>query len=261
MESMEAFRIEHASVRRDGKYILSDVSLSLELGSNIAIIGPNGAGKSTIVDVITRSTYPLCLDEYRSSVLGSERWLIHELRKRISIVSQASEQFFNTTYTAREITASGLYASLGFDFHHRIDDQTWKKADEELGKVGMLEKAGRAMNSLSTGEKRRVLLARAAITKPSLLFLDEASNGLDFPARADLRETIRTFASPERSIVMVTHELAEIIPEIDRIILMKDGRIVKDGSKEECLRGDVLSDLYGRDVTVVCRDGIYSSFC
>ena len=133
-------------------------------------------------------------------------------------------------------------------------------ADEELRKVGLERLGDRAMNTLSTGEKRRVLLARAAITDPEILLLDEASSGLDFPSRADLRDTIAAYTTGNRTLVMVTHELSEILPSINRIILMKDGQIAMDGTKEETLREDILSDLYGRKVMVACRDGIYTAF-
>ena len=258
---MEAFRIEHADVRRDGKYILSDISIEAEIGERIAIIGPNGAGKSTLVDVIDRRVYPLATDRYRSSLFGEERWIVSELRMKIGHVSPGQDEFFRTTYTAREIVASGLHASLGFDFHHTIDPSDWERADEELDKVSMLGKKDRTMNTLSTGEMRRVLLARAAVTSPSVLLLDEASAGLDFPSRADLRSTISGYATERRTLVMVTHELSEILPSIQRIILMKDGRIVKDGSKEECLTEPVLSELFGRSVHVAASDGIYTAFC
>ena len=241
---MEAFTIEHASVRRDGKYILEDVSLHADMGEHIAIIGPNGAGKSTLIDVIARRTYPLALDEYRSSILGEERWMIQDLK-----------------IPAREIVASGLYSSLGFDFHHAVKDEDWVKADRELEKTGMLMKKDRTMNTLSTGEKRRVLLARAAITEPEILLLDEASSGLDFPSRADLRGTIESYATGDRTIVMVTHELSEILPSINRVILMKNGKIAADGKKEDLIRSDILSDLYGRKVSVAEKDGIFTAFC
>ena len=259
-QPMEAFAIENAYVRRDGRYILSGVSIRAGKGEHIAIIGPNGAGKSTLIDVIARRTYPLALDSYRSSVLGQERWMIQDLKKKMSLVSPSQDTFFQTTYPAREIVASGLHSSLGFDFHHIVRDEEWQKADEELRKVGLERLGDRAMNTLSTGEKRRVLLARAAITDPEILLLDEASSGLDFPSRADLRDTIAAYTTGNRTLVMVTHELSEILPSINRIILMKDGQIAMDGTKEETLREDILSDLYGRKVMVACRDGIYTAF-
>ena len=209
---MEAVTIKHASVRRDGKYILTDVSFHAEKGEKIAIIGPNGAGKSTLIDVIDRRTYPLAKDEYFSSILGEERWMVADLRKRIGHVSPGQDEFFRTSYTAREIVASGLHASLGFDFHHVIDKEDWERADAELAKVSMLDKKDRTMNTLSTGEMRRVLLARAAITSPSILLLDEASAGLDFPSRADLRNTISDYATDNRTL----SEQITIFPKMGR---------------------------------------------
>ena len=258
---MDAFRIENATVRRDGKNILTSVSVKAAVGEHIAIIGPNGAGKSTLLGVIARRIYPLALDEYRSEILGEERWIIQDLKKRVSLVSPAEDIFYTSSYTAREIVASGLHASLGFDFHHAVAPEDWEKADEELRKTGMYEKRERTMNTLSTGEKRRVLLARAAVTSPDILLLDEASTGLDFPSRADLRNTIADYATESRTVVMVTHELSEILPGITRIILMKKGEIVKDGTKEECLTEEVLSNLFERKVNVALSDGIYTAFC
>lgn len=257
----KAVEIEHAYVRRDGKYILKDVSLSINEGERVAIIGPNGAGKSTLIDVISRRIYPLALDEYRNAIFGEESWILQDLRPLIGLVSPSYDDFFITKYSAREIVASGTSSSLGFDFHHIVSDEVWKRADEELDRIGISYLKDRYMDTLSTGEKRRVMLARAAITEPPLLLLDEASSGLDFPARADLRNTISQYATKGRTIIMVTHELAEIIPEVDRVLLMKNGQIVFDGKKEDALRKELLSDVYGRMIEVAERNGIYTAFC
>ena len=253
--------IEHATVRRDGRIILDDVSISIEKGERIALIGPNGAGKSTLVDVISRRTYPLAKDEYRNAIFGQERWIIQDLKPLLGIVSPSYDEFFITTYTVREIVASGLFSSLGFDFHHIVGDEVWEKADKALEKAGLSSLSKRMMNTLSTGEKRRVLLARAAITEPEIMLLDEASNGLDFPSRAELRKTISGYATEGRTLIMVTHELAEIIPEVDRVLLMKDGKIAFDGKKEDLLTSEILSDVYGIPVNVASKDGIYTAFC
>lgn len=259
--AMEAFRIENAKVRRDGKIILSVPSLSVEKGEHIAVIGPNGAGKSTLIGIIARTVYPLALDNYSLTVLGEKRWMISDLKLKVSLVSPAEDMFMHSRYSAREIVASGLHASLGFDFHHEVRPSDWDRADEELSKVGMLDKKGRTIDTLSTGEKRRVLLARAAITRPEILLLDEASSGLDFPSRADLRETIASYATGSCTVVMVTHELSEILPSMKRVILMKDGEITFDGDKKEALTSERLSDIYGRHVAVAEENGIYNAFC
>lgn len=258
---MEAFRIENAKVRRDGRIILSVPSLAVERGEHIAVIGPNGAGKSTLIGILARTIYPLALDDYSLSLLGKKRWMIADLKLKVSLVSPAEDMFIHSRYSAREIVASGLHASLGFDFHHQVAPEDWERADEELAKVGMYGLRQRTIDTLSTGEKRRVLLARAAITKPELLLLDEATSGLDFPSRADLRDTIASYATGNRTIVMVTHELSEILPSITRVLLMKEGNIIFDGKKEEALTSERLSALYGRHVAVAEENGIYNAFC
>ncbi len=252
--------IDHANVRRDGKLILKDASLRVKEGEHVSIIGANGAGKSTLLDVIARQVYPLARDDYKNVIFGSEKWIRSDLEKLIGIVSERNANFLNTSYSAREIVCSGLYASLGFDFHHRIKDEDWLKADEELKKVGLYEKKDRTMNSLSSGEKRRVLLARVNIYSPRLLLLDEASSALDFPSRAALRRLISSYAM-HSTVIMVTHELSEISPEINRVILMKDGMIVKDGKKNEILTEDNLSEIFSEKVYISYRDGIYSAYC
>lgn len=256
----EIVRIEHANVRRDGKLILRDVSLHFNEGEHIAIVGPNGAGKSTLLDVISRHVYPLALDEYKSILFGKERWMRSELDKLIGVVSERNATFLNTSYTIREIVCSGLYSSLGFDFHHQIREEDWKRADEELKRVSLYDKKDRIMNTMSSGEKRRIMLARVNINRPPLLLLDEASSALDFPSRASLRRLISSYAE-NSTVVMVTHELSEIIPEIRRVMLMKNGKIVMDGKKEEVLREDTLSDLFEEKVHVSRSGEIYTAYC
>ena len=131
-----AFEIEHAYLRRDGEYILEDVNLSIKKGERIAIVGPNGAGKSSLMDVLSRVVYPLCRDDYKNRILGQERWIISELKPLIGRISPQDDAFFNTTYPVREIVASGLHSSLGFDFHHVVDEETWILADKALEKYG-----------------------------------------------------------------------------------------------------------------------------
>lgn len=259
--AMNIIELKHASVRRDGEYILKDVSLTVKEGEKIAIIGPNGAGKSTLINVIARNVYPLRTDDYSLALFGEERWRIEELKKKFSIVNQALNWYTNTTYTVFEIVVSGLYSAIGLDFHHKVTKEDEEKCINELNRVGILHLKSKAMNTLSSGERAKCLLARANITNPSLLLLDEAANALDFPARSELRKAISSYAKEGKTILLVTHELAEIIPEVDRVIIMKDGKIYKDGKKEEVLTGELLSEVYERKIYVDSRDGLYNAWC
>lgn len=258
---MNVIELKHASVRRDGEYILKDVSLSVEEGEKIAIIGPNGAGKSTLINVIARNTYPLRTDDYSLALFGEERWRIEQLKKKIGIVNHTLSWYVNTTYTVFDIVLSGLYAAIGLDFHHVVSEEDKQMCEKELRRVGIWHLKDKAMNTLSSGERSRALLARAAITDPQLMLLDEASNALDFPSRSELRRTISSYAVEGKTIILVTHELSEIIPEIDRVIVMKDGCIFADGRKEDVITEELLSEVYGQKIYVDSRDGLYSAWC
>lgn len=256
-----AVHITHAFVRRNDNYILSDVSLDIRSGEHVAIIGPNGAGKSTLVSLISMDIHPLARDDFHRVIFGQERWPVMELKKHLGIVSPLLAFFCNTTYTAFDIILSGLFSAIGLDFHHQVTDEMRERTRKEMEKVGIWHLRDKYMNTLSSGETQKVLLARAAIHNPEMLLLDEAAAALDFPARASLRETISGYAKEGKTIVMVTHEMAEIIPEIQRIILLKGGRIIADGPKEEILTEKLLSSIYGTTVYVDHRNGLYNAWC
>ncbi|MDC7243303.1 MAG: ABC transporter ATP-binding protein [Pleomorphochaeta sp.] len=253
--------IEHANVRRNNKLILKDVDFSINQGEHTAILGPNGAGKSTLLNICSMEIHPLWREDllikrFNSNIISKE-----ELRKHIGVVSQLIFDMCNTTYLVKEVVASGIFSSVGFDFHHHVTQEHWQLTDEVLKDNYCLHLADKTMNSLSTGESQRVLLARALVHNPNLLLLDEAASGLDFPSRSHYRKALTNAINKGKTIVMITHELSQILPEINRIILMKDGMIYKIGNKEELLNEEILSQLYGQKVYVAKKNGIYSAWC
>ncbi len=257
----EIIKLEHATVRRNGVEILKDASLTVKRGESLAIIGPNGAGKSTLVNVLSKEIHPLAKDDFRLQLFGQDRWMVMELRKHMGIVSQSLAWYCNTTYTVEEIVVSGLYSAIGLDFHHVVTEEDRFKAEKEMKNTGVWHLKDKFMNTLSSGERERTLIARAAITDPSLLLLDEASTALDFPSRAKLRDIISAYAQRGKTIIMVTHELSEIIKEIDRVIVMKEGTMVADGTKEEVLNEALLSEVYGHKIFIDRRDGLFNAWC
>lgn len=253
--------IKHATVRRNGTDILDDVSLTIEAGTHVAIIGPNGAGKSTLVQVISEEIHPLWTPALSRKLFGKDHWQVMELRKRMGIVSLSLQYLCNSTYLAKEIAVSGFFSSIGLDFHHQVTQEQELKAEQALKDLDVWHLRNRQMNRLSSGEARRVLLARASVHDPSVMLLDEAVSNLDFPARRQYRETLRQLDQAGKTIILVTHELSEIIPAIKRIIVMKGGKIVADGPKETILNEDLLSDVYGTKVFLDRREGLYTAWC
>ena len=253
--------IKNASVSRNDKLILDNVDFNINKGEHTAILGPNGAGKSTLINICSMEVHPLWSDNLVIKRFNSPNISKEQLRKHIGVVSQLIFNMCNTTYQVKEVVASGIFSSVGFDFHHRVTDEHWKLTEEILKDNYCLHLAHKTMNSLSTGEAQRVLLARALVHKPELLLLDEAATGLDFPSRSHYRKALKNAINKGNTVVMITHELSQILPEIKRIVLMKDGKIFKTGIKEDLLNEEILSTLYGQKVYVAKKDGIYSAWC
>ncbi len=253
--------IEHATVRRKGLDILDDVSFTVQSGEHTAIIGPNGAGKSTLVQVISQEVHPLNTPQMKRVLFGRQRWEVLELRKRLGIVSQSLQYLCNSSYKGFEIVLSGFFSSIGLDFHHQVTAAMETTARDVMERYAVSHLQTKQMNRMSSGEARRILLCRAMVNEPSVFLLDEAGTALDFPARKAYRATLEQLHGEGKTIILATHELSEIIPAIARVVLMKDGAIVADGPKEEVLREELLSDVYGMPVFVDRRDNLFTAWC
>ncbi len=243
------------SVKRGGKLALNDLSLRISQNEHVAILGPNGCGKSTLIKTITRELYPLYSPDSRITIMGEERWDVRELRVLLGIVSNDLMAVCRTHSTGREIVLSGFFSSLAIFSNHHVEPEQGRRADAALAQVGALHLADRPVEGMSSGEAQRILIARALVHEPRALIFDEPSNSLDLRMQHELRETMRALAQAGVGIVLVTHQTADIIPEIERVVLMQGGRIVGDGRKDEMLTEERMSDLFGFPARISCRDG------
>jgi iron complex transport system ATP-binding protein len=247
----------NVSVFRDTALALDHISVVIHEGENIAILGPNGAGKSSLVKTITRELYPKIPDEEMVfRIRGEEVWDVFELRSTIGIVSNELQYTFNRKMTGREVILSGFFSSIGL-FNQEITPAMVRKTDEICAFLEIGHLRDRLMNSMSSGEARRFLIGRALVHDPKTLILDEPANSLDLHSLHTFRKTIRKIAQSGTGIILVTHNLHDIIPEISRVILMKEGRIVNDGPKSSMLTGSVIGELFSVPLTVVESDGYY----
>ncbi|MBK9168540.1 MAG: ATP-binding cassette domain-containing protein [Bryobacterales bacterium] len=248
------------SVARGVKRVLDRVTLRVGPGEHVAILGPNGCGKSTFIKTLTRECYPLRTDDpWSLEVLGRKKWHVFELRSHMGIVSNDLMAACTRDYSAREIVLSGFFSSVGVWPNHEVTPEMQSKTDEVLERLGIAHLADRPVEELSTGEGRRVLLGRALVHDPGALVLDEPTQSLDLRALRDIRSAMRTLAQAGTTIVLVTHTLADIIPEIGRVILLRDGRVFQDGPKEEILTEETLGALFGTEVHLIRRDGFYDA--
>lgn len=248
---------EHVTVQRGDRVALDDVSLSIGVGEHVAIIGPNGSGKSTLIKTITRELYPLARPESSVRLLGRERWHVAELRAQLGIVSNDLMATVTRDFTGREVVLSGFFSSIGLWPHHEVTPAMRAKAEDILQRLDAAHLADRPMNQLSSGEARRMVIGRALVHDPRTLLLDEPTNSLDLHAMQELRAFVRRLAQAGTGILLVTHHLPDIIPEIDRVILIKDGRVFRDGPTAAMLTSDTLSALFSIPVDVITRDGYY----
>jgi iron complex transport system ATP-binding protein len=239
---------------RGDKIVLHEISLRIGVGEHVAILGPNGCGKSTLIKTITRECYPLVRQGSRMAIFGKERWNIFDLRPLLGVVSNDWMTLCTREITGREAILSGFFGSVGVQPYHRITPEIERKTAEILALLEIPYLADRAVTEMSSGEARRVLLARALVHDPRALVLDEPSNSLDVAAQHELRELMRKLARAGIGIILVTHHLADIIPEIDRVILMRAGQIVTDGRKPDVLTSPALADLFGLPVDISQRD-------
>ena len=237
---------------------LQDITLRVEAGEHVCILGPNGCGKSTLIKTITRECYPVAKEDSSVAILGRERWNIFELRSLLGIVSPDLLASCTSDATGRDVVLSGFFSSTRIFPHHDANPELLEKADAALARLGIAHLAGRPVAQMSSGEAKRTLIARALVHEPQTLLFDEPSNALDIGAQIRLRDTMRALASDGLGILLVTHHVSEIIPEIERVVLLREGRIVADGPKQDMLNSKRLSALFGADIHIAHRDGYYS---
>lgn len=236
---------------------LDGISLRIASGEHVCILGPNGCGKSTLIKTITRECYPVAREGSAISILGRELWNIFELRSLLGIVSPDLLTSCTTDATGRDVVLSGFFSSTRIFPHHHPDPLHLARAHATLERLGIAHLADRAVSRMSSGEAKRTLIARALVHDPQTLLFDEPSNALDIAAQFQLRETMRQLARSGLGILLVTHHVSEIIPEIERVVLLREGHILADGSKQEILTPDRLSSLFGVPVRLMQQDGYF----
>jgi iron complex transport system ATP-binding protein len=249
--------LQNIRVMRGGNVVLDDLNLCIHRGEHVAILGPNGCGKSTLIKTITRECYPVAREGSSIRILGEDRWNVFDLRSLLGIVSNDLMSWCTGAAVGRDAVLSGFFSSNDVYPNHAITSEHIKLADAALAQLQVPHLAERAVEEMSSGEAKRVLIARALVHRPRALLFDEPSNSLDLFARHGLRQTMSLLANAGIGIVLVTHDLSDVIPEIERVVLMAQGRIVADGRKEDILQAERLSALFGMKVEVARKDGRY----
>jgi iron complex transport system ATP-binding protein len=258
MPDVPLIEFQNVTVRHGERVVLDGVTLSIAQGEHVAVLGPNGSGKSTLIKMISRELYPVLKPEpWSLRILGRDRWHLFDLRNHLGLVSNDWMQMCTRDYSGYEIVLSGFFGSVGIWPNHDVRPEMEIKAREVMELLEISHLAERNTDEMSSGEARRILIARALVHDPQALVLDEPTSSLDLHATHELREILRKLAGVGIGIIMVTHHLPDIIPETRRVVLFRDGRVYCDGPKERLLRAETLGKLFRIPVEVLERGGYY----
>jgi iron complex transport system ATP-binding protein len=267
--------LTNATLVRGRTRVFEGLSLTIAHGEHTAVLGPNGAGKTSLIRMLTLDDRPRSTDNGIAPGLperldgvpplrlfGRSSWDLSELRTRLGVVTGDLDAGFGMgTSGGRvcglDVALSGLLSSHGVFSHHEVTDEMRARARQALDRVEAGQLAARPLNEMSAGERRRVLIARALITTPQALVLDEPTAGLDPVARYRFMESIRRLAQEGTTLIIVTHHIDEIIPEIGRVVLLREGRVAFDGPTGQALTSERLGSVFGGPVVVESSRGYF----
>jgi iron complex transport system ATP-binding protein len=249
--------MQHVNVARGEAVVLHDVTLKIAAGEHVAILGPNGCGKSTLIKTITCECYPIVAPETSIRLLDRDRWDVSQLRQHLGVVEAHLPGERTGVTRGIDAVVAGFWAASTLWPNLHVTEEMRERAHEALGRMGANHLENKLVGQMSAGEQRRIMIARALVHRPGMLLLDEPSNALDISAQRELREALRLVVHQGTGLIMVTHHLADILPEISRVIMMREGRIFADAPKNELITAEKLRALFGVEVTLTQRDGYW----
>ena len=251
--------LQNITVFQQRNKVFENFSLSLERGQNTVILGPNGAGKTTLLKLLNRELYIVSNENSSIKIFGKDRWNVHDLRAHLGVVSHHVQNNYSNSALGLFIVLSGFYASDGIWQHQNFDNEQLELAHQTMKLLGIEGLQSRQFSTMSTGEQRKFLLARALVHNPEVLVLDEPTSGLDLSACFQYLEIIQDLMSAGKNVILVTHHIHEIPPEINRVILLKECKVIDDGDKARILTGKTLSSLFDRPINIVEQNGYYQA--
>jgi len=249
--------MRNVNVARGEAVVLHDVNLTIRTGEHVTILGPNGCGKSTLIKAITCECYPIHAPGMSIRLLGRDRWDVSQLRRHLGVVETNLPGERTPVTRGLDAVVAGFFSASTLWPNLHVTEEMRSRAHEALERMQATHLEQKFVGQMSAGEQRRIMIASALVHGPEMLLLDEPSNALDIAAQRELRESLRRVARQGTGILMVTHHLADILPEIERVIMMRDGRIAADGPKQQLLEAGKLAALFKTEVQILRRDGYY----
>ncbi len=257
-ESTMAIELQRAQVYREDKLVLKNITLQFRHDEHVAVLGPNGSGKSTLIKVLSGDLHPVHRDHPAPvKLFGETSWDLFQLRNQLGMVTNELQETHLRPIPGEEVVLSGFFGSIGLHQHQQVTKAMRAKVESIMRFLDIRSLRRRLMTEMSSGESRRFLIARALVHDPKMLVLDEPFNSLDIHGRVTFSQVIRKLAQQGHSLILVTHALEEIVPEINRVVLIKQGRVFADGDKTATLTSQKISRLYDLPLTVNHQDQHY----
>lgn len=251
--------IKNATVYRGTAKVFKDLSLQIDQSDNTAIIGPNGAGKTTLLKLLSQEVYPVYSEDSYVRILGHERWNVWDLRSHLGIVSYDLQHEYAGHVRGIDVALSGYYSSVGIYRHQDFSLQQIQQAQDTMAKLEIANLQEKLFASMSTGEQRRLLLARALVNRPHTLVLDEPTTSLDLKGTFTYLNIVRKLMQAGNTVILITHHLHDIPPEVTQVILLKHGRVMAQGDKEQMLTDKNLSELFETPIKLMAVNGYYQA--
>ena len=249
------FDANHVEALLGGRAVIHDLSLKLKLGESTTLLGPNGAGKSTLVNLINRSVYPLVKPSSHLKLFGKSTINIWQLRSSIGIATSELEQRFLPHICAKELILSGFFGATRLGRDQNPNQSQLAKSQSIMEQLDLGAFAETPFGQLSDGQRRRLMIARALVHSPKVLVLDEPCRALDLKACHQLLATMRDLCNQGTTLLVITHRIDTIIPEMSRILFIKEGRICDDGTPTQLLLDSKLSNLFKTPLRVLEHKG------
>tara|TARA_B100000470_G_scaffold220762_1_gene209746 strand:- start:876 stop:1655 length:780 start_codon:yes stop_codon:yes gene_type:complete len=256
---MNIIDLQNITVFQGRNKVLEDFSLTIDESQSTVILGPNGSGKTTLLKLLNRELY--IVEDPKSSlkIFEKDRWNVDDLRSNLGVVSQHLQYGYSNSAIGLYVVLSGFYSSDGIWQHQTFEEEKLNRAKEVMDLLSISELQDRAFSSMSTGEQRKFLLARSLVNDPAVLVFDEPTSGLDMSACFQYLEIIRELIGMGKKVVLVTHHVHEIPPEVTRVILLKEGKVIEDGNKDEILTNTNLTNLFDWPIKLVKENGYYQA--
>ncbi|MFL2508501.1 MAG: ABC transporter ATP-binding protein [Candidatus Pseudothioglobus sp.] len=256
---MNIIDFQNVTVFQGRNKVLDDFSLTIDESQSTVILGPNGSGKTTLLKLLNRELY--IVEEKNSSlkIFEKDRWNVDELRSNLGVVSQHLQYGYSSSAIGLYVVLSGFYSSDGIWQHQEFDKGKLDRAKEVMDLLSITHLKDREFSTMSTGEQRKFLLARSLVNDPAVLVFDEPTSGLDMSTCFQYLEIIRELISMGKKVILVTHHIHEIPPEVTRVILLKEGRVIEDGDKDQILTNTNLTNLFDWPIRVIKENGYFQA--